>query len=156
MHGELTYEDVAAACQDLQSRSLSRIPCDFAKLVYLASTRDYNSGEYYHEGLARQFTERVARKALAVCHREVFRSLVLCSVEQLVEQLAVYVQSTRLPLSDVVRTWDKLQPYQVLIPSECSLFTSHFFGSNVRAALAILQSRHCLSPLDLRSASPRP
>ena len=156
MHGELRYGDVAAACQDLQSRSLSKIPCDFAKLVYLASTRDYNSGEYYHEGLARQFTEKVARKALAVCHRDVFRRLVLCSVEQLVEQLEVYVQSTRLPLSDVVRIWAKLQPYQVVIPFECSVFIAYFFSSNIRAALAILQSRHCLSPLDLRSASPHP
>jgi len=35
---------VQSAYDDLQRRTLSGIPCDFARLIYLASTRDYNSG----------------------------------------------------------------------------------------------------------------
>jgi hypothetical protein len=154
MHGEFKYADVEAACKDLQARTLAKIPGDFAKLVYLASTRDYNSGEYYHEGLARQFTEKVARMALASCHKDVFRRLVLCSVRQLVEQLEIYVRSTRLPLSDVIRAWERLQPYRVTIPLECSLFAGYFFCLNVRAALAILQSRQNRAHPDLQFASP--
>jgi len=37
---------------DLLHRTLSRISCDLGRLIYLASTRDYNTGNYYHEGLA--------------------------------------------------------------------------------------------------------
>jgi hypothetical protein len=153
--GKLKSADVEAACKDLEARTLAHIPGDFARLVYLASTRDYNSGEYYHEGLARQFTENVARMALASCHNDVFERLVLCSVKELVNQLEIYVRSTRLPLSDIIHTWARLQPYRVTIPLECGSLTARFFASNVMAALAILQSRESRHSLDLQSASPR-
>ena len=32
------------AYDDLQRRSLSKIPGDLARLIYLASTREYNTG----------------------------------------------------------------------------------------------------------------
>ena len=43
---------VQEAYEDLLQRSLSRIPCDLGRLLYLASTRDYNTGNYHHDGLA--------------------------------------------------------------------------------------------------------
>src|SRR5437763_9272207 len=78
MHGELKHEDVEAARRDLAERTLSRIRGDFARLIYLASMRNYNTGEYHHEGLACMFTESIAGRAIASCHRDVFRRLVLC------------------------------------------------------------------------------
>ncbi len=84
MHGELKHEDVEAARRDLADRTLATIRGDLARLIYLASMRDYNTGEYHHEGLAYMFTESVAGKAIAACHRDVFRRLILCSVFMLV------------------------------------------------------------------------
>ena len=55
MEGCLKFAEVEAACQDLNLRTLVHIHGDFARLVYLASMRDYNTGEYYHDGLAWQF-----------------------------------------------------------------------------------------------------
>ena len=55
---------VQEAYDDLLNRTLSRISCDLGRLIYLASTRDYNTGNYYHEGLASRFSPEVARKAL--------------------------------------------------------------------------------------------
>jgi hypothetical protein len=141
------------ARRDLEERTLANIPGDFARLIYLASTRDYNDGRYHHAGLAHQFSEQAASLALACCHRDVFRRLVLCSVSQLVEQLERYLQSTRLPLSDVTRAWRRLQPYRVTVPMECSPVTARFFAANVIAALAILQSRQRRGDRP-RSASP--
>lgn len=154
MHGELKYADVEAACKDLQARTLANVPGDFARLVYLASTRDYNSGKYYHEGLARQFTENAAGMALASCHKDVFVRLALCSVRELVEQLEVYVRSTSLSSAEVMYTWERLQPYRVTIPLECSPLIARLFVSNVRAAVAVLQSRQNLAHPDLQFASP--
>ena len=141
MHGELKHEDVEAARKDLTNRTLAKIHGDFSRLIYLASMRDYNTGEYHHDGLACQFTEAVAGRAIEGCHREVFRRLVLCSVKKLVEQLELYADSNCPTSSDLVRVWEKLQPYTVTIPFECTLLTARFFTLNVRAALAILQSR---------------
>lgn len=154
MHGEPQYEAVEAARRDLADRTLARIPGDFARLIYLASMRDYNTGEYHHEGLAWQFTESVAGRAIASCHRDAFRRLVLCSVKELVEQLELYADSNCSSSSELVRVWEKLQPYRVAIPLECGPLAARFFVSNIRAALAILQSRQLRAHREELSALP--
>lgn len=141
MHGELKYDDVEAARRDLVERNLSKIRGDFARLVYLASMRNYNTGEFHHDGLACVFTESVAEKAIAICHREIFRKLVLCPLKELVEQLELYASSNCSGPSELVRIWERLQPYRATVPLECNPLTAHLFVSNVKTALAILQSR---------------
>jgi hypothetical protein len=155
MHCEFKYADVEAACSDLEARTLAKVPGDFARLIYLASTRDYNSGQYYHEGLARQFTEQVAREALASCHKDVFKRLALCSLKKLVEELETYVGSTHLPMGDLLRAWENLQPYRIAIPLDCSPLIARFFESNVKAALTVLRFRQNLARPDRQFASPR-
>lgn len=156
MRGQAQSASIEAACRDLRERTLANIPGDFARLIYLASTRDYNSGVYHHAGLTHQFNEQVAREALAVCHREVFRRLVLHPLAELVRDIETYVRSTRLPVPSVIRAWSRLQPYEVAVPADCSSLTARFFASNVMAALAVLASREGLAPLDPQSASPLP
>src|SRR5258706_99024 len=118
MHGELKHEDVEAARRDLADRTLATIRGDLARLIYLASMRDYNTGEYHHEGLALRFTESVAGRAISSCHRDMFRRLVLCPVKELVKQLELYADSNCSTSSQLVRVWEKLQPYRVAVPLE--------------------------------------
>ena len=132
--------DVEVAIEDLRNRTLTGIPGEVARLVYLASTRDYNTGQYYHDGLAFQFTEEVANAALAACHRESFRRLLFTSLEELVNQLDSYVSSTRAGRAEVLKVWTKVKPYRVTIPLDCDQLSAEFFLSNVRVALAILQA----------------
>ena len=140
MHGELKHEDVEAARRDLADRTLATIRGDLARLIYLASMRDYNTGEYHHEGLAYMFTESVAGKAIAACHRDVFRRLILCSVKELVEQLELYADSNCSTASELVRVWEKLQPYRIAVPLECSSLAARFFAA-CRAGSAVLRLR---------------
>ena len=144
--------NVDAAIQDIMNRTLAGISDDFSRFICLASTRDYNTGRYHHEGLASHFTEEVAESALETCHRELFQRLALNPLEDLVRQLESYITSTTAPPMMVVEAWEKLQPYRVTIPLECDSLSVEVFFSNIKCALAILRSRRARNLQGLRSA----
>src|SRR5437899_11130169 len=133
--------EIEPAVRDLRNRTLSRLPGDFSRLVYLASSRDLNTGHYSHDGLAFHFSENVASKAMAACHTEIFDRLVFCSLEELIEELRNYISSTAERPRDVLQSWKHLGSYRVTIPSECNELAAEIFLSNVKIALAILQTR---------------
>jgi hypothetical protein len=132
---------VQAAYDDLLKRSLSKISCDLARLIYLASTRDYNTGSYHHDGLAARFRPEVAGNALEIAHRQIFYQLSACSLEELVEQLQTYLDCSHESAADVLRIWQKLEPYRVAIPVEVNPAVARLFLSNIRLALAIWRFR---------------
>ncbi len=133
--------DVLEAADDLRRRTLSTIDRPLDRLIYLASTRDYNTGFYYHEGLASRFPQEVVCEALADCHREAFRALVASSLEELVLQMDAYIASTSTNPSDFVAAWKKLEPYRVAVPVDTDGLTADFLFSNFKIALAILEAR---------------
>jgi len=128
-----------AAYDDLLHRSLSKIPGDLGRVIYLASTRDYNTGAYRHEGLAARFRSDAAEKALAAAHREIFYRVAAYSLQELVRELELYVNSSRQTRGEVLHIWQKLEPYRLALPSNVNVAVARFFISNVRLALAILQ-----------------
>ncbi len=132
---------VQAAYDDLLKRSLSKISCDLARLIYLASTRDYNTGSYHHDGLAARFRPEIAGKALEIAHRQIFYQLSACSLEELVEQLQTYLDCSHESAADILRIWQKLEPYRVAIPVEVNPAVARLFVSNIRLALAIWRFR---------------
>ena len=138
--------DVAEARDDLVGRTLAALPGELAKLIYLASTRDYSTGRYYHDGLAFRFTGEVAEAALSVSHREVFERLVFLPLGSLIVELKSFLRSTGADSDEVLKVWKKIQPYRVVIPQDCDPLWSEFFFSNVRMALAILEHHQTLIP----------
>ncbi len=146
MYTGIMRTDVEAAIDDIKNRTLSSMPGDLGRLIYLASTRDYNTGRYYHEGLALRFTEDVAGIALTTCHVETFNRLSQSSLGELVHQIEIYISSTHAEPCEVLEVWNKLEPYRVAIPRECDQQTAEFFFSNIRVALAILAWRQKSGP----------
>jgi hypothetical protein len=134
-------EALESAIDDLNDRSLECIETRFARLVYLASTRDYNTGHYHHEGLAQKFGEEIAERGLAETHRRIFDELALLPIETLVDELEQYIQSTRVPYEEVLNAWCNLEPYRVIVPAGYEPLLIETFVSDVRVALAILLNR---------------
>jgi hypothetical protein len=132
---------VQKAAEDLRLRTLSEIRRPLDRLIYLASTRDYNTGLYYHDGLAAKFGQEVACEALAECHREAFHELVGGSLEALVHQMESYMRSTQTLPVDFLGMWRGLEPYRVAIPVGGDPLATEFLFSNFRIALAILDER---------------
>jgi len=133
--------EVQKAADDVRGRTLAKIPRPLDRFIYLASMRDYNTGLYHHEGLASRFSQDIACEALADCHREVYRQLISCSLEDLVSQIEAYMDSSRTPARDFVSAWKGLEPYRVAVPVKSDPFSAEFLFSNFRIALAIVEER---------------
>jgi hypothetical protein len=133
--------DVLRAYEDFSSRSLARIPSALERLIYVASTRDYNSGWYHHEGLAARFDPVAAAKALEYAHAGVFREVSLMPLEQLSDELEKYMQSAKEEPLAFLTAWQKLEPYRVAIPMHVDPTIAELFVSNIKIALAVLRCR---------------
>src|SRR6266481_7590531 len=96
---------VDEAYDDLARRTLSRISGDLARLIYLASTRDYNTGQYRHDGLAARFRAEIAGQALELAHRQIFYRIAACSLEELVREVEIYVCSSHQTRAEVLQVW---------------------------------------------------
>ena len=129
-----------AVARDLEQRTLAALPCALSRLVYLASTRDYNTGQYRHDGLAQTFTIQRAQEALARCHDAVFRSLTLKSLAEVVQDLQTYLHSTQEDQGKMLEAWDRLEAYRVLVPAMCGVIERELFVSNVKIALEVARS----------------
>ena len=132
---------IDAAIRDLENRTLPAVPGDIAKLVYLSSTKDYNTGRYHHQGLNAHFTAEAAEAALARCHQGVFQALLAIGLAQLVEELDRYLQVGGDAPGQVLESWQTLQPYRMLVPASADPLGADFFISNVTIALAVLMAR---------------
>jgi hypothetical protein len=143
--------DVQHAAEDLRGRTLAGIRRPLDRLIYLASTRDYNTGIYHHDGLASRYSAEVACQALADCHRDSFHELMGCSLRDLVHQIEGYMCSAGIGSSEFITSWKKLEPYRVAVPVETEPLSAEFLFSNFKIALAILEAR--LNPTPAASAA---
>jgi hypothetical protein len=134
----LTVEE---AYDDLLRRSLSRISGDLARLIYLASTRDYNTGKYHHDGLVARFHAEIACKALELAHRQIFHRIATYPLEQLVAEVDQYLSASHENREEILRAWQKLEPYRVALPVNVNVALAQLFVSNIKLALAILRRR---------------
>src|SRR6202041_3375154 len=156
MNTPAKHTDVLAAADDLRRRTLADMTQALGRLIYLASTRDYNAGLYYHQGLALRFSEEASCEALADCHRDAFNELVAASLQDLVHQLKRYADNSKASLSEFIGAWRELEPYRVAIPAGADSLSSELLFSNLKIALSILETRLMAPWVGKPSASPRP
>ena len=141
MQRNVLPSDVSQAYDDFSSRTLSRVPSALERLIYIASTRDYNSGLYHHEGLAARFNAAAAAKALEHAHAEAFHAVSLMPLRQLNVELEAYMKASKEESEAFLNAWQRLEPYRVTIPMHVDTTVAELFVSNVKIALAILRHR---------------
>jgi len=144
---------VCDAYEDLLRRTLSKISSDLGRLIFIASTRDYNTGAYLHEGLGSRFTPETASEALELAHTQIFKQLAAYSLEALIEEIETYACASRQSAATIVHTWQILEPYRVAVPLQLNPTIVQLFLSNIRLALAILRHRENREAADPSTAS---
>jgi hypothetical protein len=146
--------DVEAAKKDLEIRTLAPMGYDFARIVYLSSLRDFSTGDYHHDGLARSFSKSAASAALIAAHQEAFYHLTLAPIECFVAQVERFIRSSPRDYASSLHAWETLEGYRVTVPSACDQLTSALFRSNVKIAITLLKSRRSIPPQPWPPSSP--
>src|SRR6266508_4235197 len=134
------YERGAAA--DLWRRTMSQIPTVFGRLVYLASLREPNSGDYRHYGLAQRFSEAEADATLRESHAQTFAQWLTFNLEQQKSDLDEYLSSLEEQPRKVVAAWIRLATVSNLVPVSARDVERQLFASDLGALLEVLKHEH--------------
>jgi len=148
--------DAREAYDDFCTRTLSRISSSLERLIYIASTRDYNSGLYHHDGLSARYGQAAAARALEHSHAETFRSVSLLPLRQLTAELEKYMTSSREQPEAFLNAWQRLEPYRVAIPLRVDPTVADLFISNIKVVLAVVRHRLPSQPNRPQVALPPP
>jgi hypothetical protein len=140
MHYAVESGDGEVAADILRALTVS-LPNDLSRLIFLATLRDNNSGHYFHPDLARRFSECIADRAMLACHRRIYRQVVALSIEDLTDQLDLYVTTIPAPRERMIESWTKLKAYRATIPIDTDPISAEIFFMKVEVAVAILEAR---------------
>jgi len=129
-----------SASADLWRNTISQIPSVFGRLVYLASLRNANNGEYEHHGLALVFGEDEANKALKNSHSAVFAEWLSFNIEQQKADLDLYISGLFEDKRVVLATWSRLTPYRNLLPVSVRAVEKRLYLADFAALLNLLKA----------------
>jgi hypothetical protein len=140
LHYAVESGDGEVAADILRALAVS-LPNDLSRLIFLATLRDNNSGHYFHPDLARRFSESIADRAMLACHQRIYKQLVALSIEDLTDQLDLYVTTVPAPRERMIESWTKLKAYRATIPIDTDPISAEIFFMKVEVAVAILEAR---------------
>ena len=127
--------------QDILNALEMSLPTDMARLIFLATVRDNNSGHYYHPEVARRYSPEIADAAMLACHKQIYERVVSLSLEDLTDQLDDYMATVRASKNRLIESWSKLRAYRATIPMDTDPISAEIFFMKVDVAVAILGAR---------------
>jgi hypothetical protein len=137
------------ALAHLENQTLQSIPSRLAQLVYLATTRNVNTGRFEHFGLATEFGDETAHTALEQCRDRTYQQLALLPVSGMKEELVAYCQASAQDCRAVCAAWTDIPVHHLLAPQNCDPLVSRLFQINLRAAIELLRDDLAAQPLIL-------
>jgi len=124
---------------DFTATTLSVIPSQYGRLIYIASLRDLSSGRYEHAGLTALYPTEAVQQAVKKCHEEVFERILETPLQVQERDLRECFENMPGGMQSAVTNWSRLEAYRVLMPEESPDYLRELFCSNLRALLEILQ-----------------
>lgn len=135
--------DPGRAIADLQGHTLNRMKGgDYTRLVYLGSTRDYNSMEYKHDGLAFRWGTEATSIALEFCHRQIFDELANASFRTVYDAFESYLLSGNHDPHQLIPAWLKMQQYRMTVPLFANEYFVELYHANMAAILEAMEHRY--------------
>ena len=136
------------AREDLWLHTLSQIPTLFGKLQYLASLRDPNTGNYEHHGLSLVFGEKEATKAMRQNHKRTFADWLAYGLVEQQADLEGYLVGLRSPLSDILASWELLEPWKLYVPLGVMPSEKALYAADLRTICRVLTQRYAAAAPD--------
>lgn len=143
----ITHE-VARVVDDFQQHSLAKVEGVIARLIYLASLRDHNTGRYHHYGLESRYSNQAVDEGLRRCHTEAFEALLALSLREQTQDLLHFFESLKADRGRLVEVWKRLRAYQILPPEDCHPLARQLFDKNIEIILEVLKQSELWELLD--------
>lgn len=125
---------------ELWNRTVVQIASVFGRLVYLASLRDQNTGQYQHFGFSQRFSEREADKTIRHSHKNVFLDWLCLSLEQQGKDLESYLDSLGQDRKTIVANWREWPVYMNWIPPQSRPADRELFKSDLEIVLELIRT----------------
>ena len=136
--------------------TMSVLPTPFARLIFLTSTRDHYTGQYFHDGWASESSAEEVSVALGRMHRQVFEAVTSLPLLDLCREIRGHFDSLGEAESRTANFWMETEPYREMVPSGYPDLARKLFISQVRLALEVLVQDPNWEQLAELAASPRP
>ena len=136
------------SASDLWRHTLSQIPSVFARLVYLASLRNPNTGCYEHHGLALVFGEQESDQALRLSHDQAFVEWLNYGLEYQKADLNLYLSSLTTDKKTLAATWQRLAPYRNFLPALAGEAERRLYLADLNALLGLLINEYGVASKD--------
>lgn len=135
------FRESRAVIEDFSARTLAAIATDFARLHYVSSLKDSNTGRYEHEGLTSLYPENSVQSALTHCHEELFARILETPLQKQEGDLRDCLSTAGDQFWNVVEDWRQTQSFDEMCPEGVPQYLHDMFRSNMSALLSIFSAQ---------------
>jgi hypothetical protein len=129
-------------------RTLEGLGTVFARLAYLASLRNVNSGAYEHFGLAQRVGADEVDRLIRLSHLEVFQQWLCFGLERQKEEVESYFSGLEGDRREILSNWLHLGPYSGWVPAESRDVERQLFFTDLEAVLELIRAESGVASRD--------